>query len=140
GALRLDDGGAGELLRRVPRRAGLARRRAPRVHRRRRHRVPRRVGGPLGRAARPPVRDALRSAAERAAVTRPGVPPGRAHAALKLAVVGTGLIGASVGLAAHRRGWTVAGWDPDAGALAVAVERRALEPAAALEGGLGRAH
>ena len=31
-----------------------------------------------------------------------------------LAVVGTGLIGASVGLAAHRAGgWKVSGWDPD---------------------------
>jgi prephenate dehydrogenase len=57
-----------------------------------------------------------------------------------LAVVGTGLIGASVGLAAKRAGVAhVAGYDPDPGSLAVAAERGALdEPAeslpAALEG------
>jgi len=58
---------------------------------------------------------------------------------LKLAIIGTGLIGASVGLAAQRYDWTVAGWDPDAGALAVAVERGALEPAASLEEAVGGA-
>jgi prephenate dehydrogenase len=53
----------------------------------------------------------------------------------RLAVVGTGLIGASVGLAAKRAGAArVAGFDPDAAALALAVERRAIDtPAESLE-------
>lgn len=52
---------------------------------------------------------------------------------MKLAVVGTGLIGASVGLAAQRAGiGEVAGWDPDAEHLARAAERGAVEPAAEL--------
>jgi threonine dehydrogenase-like Zn-dependent dehydrogenase len=43
---------------------------------------------------------------------------------LRLAVVGTGLIGASVGLAAKAAGVErVAGWDADPEALAVAAER-----------------
>jgi prephenate dehydrogenase len=46
-------------------------------------------------------------------------------------VVGTGLIGASVGLAAKERGARVAGWDPDPAALAAAVERGAVDEAAA---------
>jgi prephenate dehydrogenase len=51
----------------------------------------------------------------------------------RLAIVGTGLIGASVGLAAKHAGASVAGWDPDARALAVAAERGALdEPAGSL--------
>jgi prephenate dehydrogenase len=54
---------------------------------------------------------------------------------MRIAVVGTGLIGASVGLAARRAGVAqVAGYDPDERALAVAVERGAVdEPAATLE-------
>jgi prephenate dehydrogenase len=55
---------------------------------------------------------------------------------LKLAIIGTGLIGASVGLAAQRHDWSVAGWDPDPVALAAAAERSALEPAAGLEDAL----
>jgi prephenate dehydrogenase len=52
---------------------------------------------------------------------------------VKLAIVGTGLIGASVGLAARRAGLAdaVAGWDADESALAAAVERGAVERAAA---------
>jgi len=51
----------------------------------------------------------------------------------RLAVVGTGLIGASVALAARRAGVeAVVGWDPDAEALSVAAERDAVEPAASL--------
>jgi len=47
-----------------------------------------------------------------------------------LAVVGTGLIGASVGLAARRAGIErVTGWDPDPDALGIAAEREAVEPA-----------
>ena len=43
---------------------------------------------------------------------------------MRLAVVGTGLIGASVGLAAGRAGFgEVAGWDQDPNTLEVAAER-----------------
>jgi prephenate dehydrogenase len=50
-----------------------------------------------------------------------------------LAVVGTGLIGASVGLAARAAGVDeVRGWDVDPEALATASERRAVEPAGSL--------
>jgi len=51
----------------------------------------------------------------------------------RVAIVGTGLIGASVGLAAARGGATVTGWDPDAAALAAAVERGAVAGAGSLE-------
>src|SRR5215207_7962517 len=56
-----------------------------------------------------------------------------------LAVVGTGLIGASVGLAARRAGVErIVGWDLDPGHLATAAERGAVEAspdlAAALDG------
>src|SRR6266508_3349651 len=52
----------------------------------------------------------------------------------RLAIVGTGLIGASVGLAARASGVSeVRGWDVDADALAVAAEREALEPVGSLE-------
>ena len=48
----------------------------------------------------------------------------------RLAIVGTGLIGASVGLAARRAGaQRVSGWDPDGHALAVSAERGALSDA-----------
>jgi prephenate dehydrogenase len=52
----------------------------------------------------------------------------------RLAIVGTGLIGASVGLAARESGvGAVRGWDVDPEALAVAGERGAVEPAASLD-------
>jgi prephenate dehydrogenase len=52
----------------------------------------------------------------------------------RLAIVGTGLIGASVGLAARAAGVAeVRGWDVDPGALDVAAERQAVEPAGSLE-------
>ena len=53
---------------------------------------------------------------------------------MKLAIVGTGLIGASVGLAAKRAGVeNVSGYDPDPEALALAAERGAVDrPAASL--------
>ena len=55
----------------------------------------------------------------------------------RLAIVGTGLIGASVGLAARRAGAErVTGWDPDPSHLAIAAERGAVEPAADLAGAL----
>ena len=51
----------------------------------------------------------------------------------RLAIVGTGLIGASAGLAARRAGvGTVTGWDPDADALGIARERGAVVPAPTL--------
>jgi len=49
-------------------------------------------------------------------------------------VIGTGLIGASVGLAARDAGVdAVRGWDVDPDALAIAVEREAVRPASSLE-------
>ena len=51
----------------------------------------------------------------------------------RLAIVGTGLIGASIGLAAHESGvGEVRGWDVDSDALDVAAERGAVESAASL--------
>src|SRR5262249_51172395 len=83
------------------------------------------------------VRDAVRPAAEREAVARPRVPRRGADARLmapplrSLAVIGTGLIGASAALAARRAGVAdVVGWDPDPNALAIAVGRGARAPAA----------
>ncbi len=59
------------------------------------------------------------------------VRPGRAVAgatALKLAVLGVGLIGGSIGLAARRRaGATVSGYDPDPRACAAALELGAID-------------
>jgi len=56
---------------------------------------------------------------------------------MRLAVVGTGLIGASAGLAARRAGLGhVTGWDEDPAALEVAAERGAVEPADSLGGAL----
>jgi prephenate dehydrogenase len=51
---------------------------------------------------------------------------------LRVAVVGTGLIGASVGLAARRGGASVRGFDANPESLALAVERGAVDPAATL--------
>jgi prephenate dehydrogenase len=52
----------------------------------------------------------------------------------RLAIVGTGLIGASVGLAARGAAVRqVRGWDVDPAALELASERGAVEPAASLE-------
>jgi prephenate dehydrogenase len=51
----------------------------------------------------------------------------------RLGIVGTGLIGASIGLAARSAGVReVRGWDVDGGALDTAAERGALDPAASL--------
>jgi prephenate dehydrogenase len=59
---------------------------------------------------------------------------------VRIAIVGTGLIGASAGLAARRAGLgEVIGWDVDPGALDVAVERGAVARAESLEGALGDA-
>src|SRR6186713_3129407 len=53
---------------------------------------------------------------------------------MRLAVVGTGLIGASAALAARRAGEAdaVVGWDEDSAILAAAAERDAVEPAESL--------
>ncbi len=48
----------------------------------------------------------------------------------RAAILGTGLIGASVGLALRAQGWTTTGWDPQASALESAEERGAVELAA----------
>jgi prephenate dehydrogenase len=59
---------------------------------------------------------------------------------MRLAVVGTGLIGASAGLAARRSNIShVAGWDEDRAALEIAAEREAVEPAGSLEEALSEA-
>ena len=53
---------------------------------------------------------------------------------MKLALIGTGLIGASVGLAARRADVdSIRGWDADPGALAAAADRGAVEAADSLE-------
>ena len=49
---------------------------------------------------------------------------------MRVALVGTGLIGASVGLAAKRAGAEVVGFDPDPNALQGAVEKGAVDEAA----------
>jgi prephenate dehydrogenase len=46
---------------------------------------------------------------------------------MRVAIIGTGLIGASVGLAAKRRGATVAGFDSDLGTVKRAAEREAID-------------
>ena len=52
----------------------------------------------------------------------------------RLAVVGTGLIGASVGLAARQADvGAVLGWDPDEAHLALAAERGAVQPTGGLD-------
>jgi prephenate dehydrogenase len=59
---------------------------------------------------------------------------------MRIAVVGTGLIGASAGLAARRaRLGDVVGWDDDPEALRVAARREAVEPAASLPDALREA-
>jgi prephenate dehydrogenase len=52
---------------------------------------------------------------------------------VRVSIIGTGLIGASVALAARRRGDLVVGWDADLAALEAAVLREALEAAPSLE-------
>jgi prephenate dehydrogenase len=51
----------------------------------------------------------------------------------RVAIVGTGLIGTSIAMASTRVGCDVSGWDPNAGSLAVAVERATLRGAPSLE-------
>jgi prephenate dehydrogenase len=47
------------------------------------------------------------------------------------AILGTGLIGTSVGLALRASGWDVTGWDPDGSAAAMALELEAIDVVAA---------
>jgi prephenate dehydrogenase len=52
---------------------------------------------------------------------------------MKVAVIGTGLVGASVGLAARRAGHEVRGWDTNGAALETASARGAVEAAASVD-------
>jgi prephenate dehydrogenase len=71
-------------------------------------------------------------AAERRAPTPPEAGAERPQAVERLAVVGTGLVGTSVALAAGRAGTRCRGFDTDAGVLERAVARGAVEPASSL--------
>src|SRR5919197_4723285 len=70
----------------------------------------------------------------RSSCARPAAQPKpstRDVAVRRLAILGTGLIGASVGLAAKRAGIeSITGYDADGDALAVAAERGAVDEAA----------
>jgi prephenate dehydrogenase len=46
---------------------------------------------------------------------------------MRATIVGTGLIGASIGMGLRNAGWTVEGWDPDERALAAARDRGAID-------------
>lgn len=72
-------------------------------------------------------------AAERRAPEAPATPPERPRAVERLAVVGTGLIGTSVALAAGRTGSHCLGFDADRGVLDRAAGRGAVEQAPSLE-------
>jgi len=71
-------------------------------------------------------------AADRRAAVPPQGGPGRPRAVELLAVVGTGLVGTSVALAAGRGGTRCRGFDADSGVLDDAAGRGALEPASSL--------
>jgi prephenate dehydrogenase len=71
-------------------------------------------------------------AAERRAPAQPETAAERPRAVERLAVVGTGLVGTSVALAAGRAGTRCGGFDTDAGVLERAVARGAVEPASSL--------
>jgi len=71
-------------------------------------------------------------AAERRAPASPEGAAERPGAVERLAVVGTGLIGTSVALAAGRAGTRSRGFDPDAGVLRRSAARGAIEPAPSL--------
>jgi prephenate dehydrogenase len=71
-------------------------------------------------------------AADRRAPASPDAAPDRARAVERLSVVGTGLIGTSVALAAGRTGARARGFDADRGVLEGAVARGAVEPASSL--------
>ncbi len=71
-------------------------------------------------------------AADRRAPASPETASDRPSAVQRLAVVGTGLVGTSVALAAGRGGTRCRGFDSDRGALETAARRGALAPAASL--------
>jgi prephenate dehydrogenase len=71
-------------------------------------------------------------AAERRAPAQPAAAAERPRAVERLAVVGTGLVGTSVALAAGRTGTRTRGFDSDRGVLERAAARGALEPASSL--------
>ncbi|HKC78179.1 MAG TPA: chorismate mutase, partial [Gaiellaceae bacterium] len=71
-------------------------------------------------------------AAERPASVAPAAAPVRPRAVERLAVVGTGLVGTSVALAAGRTGTRVRGFDTDRGVLERAAARGALDAGASL--------
>src|SRR5438094_1503379 len=58
---------------------------------------------------------------------------------MRVAIIGTGLMGASVALAARARGDDVVGWDADPDALAAAADRGAVDPADGMEAALADA-
>jgi prephenate dehydrogenase len=95
-------------------------------------------GGPLSergvRSIFSAVLDVLKQevAAERRAPASPGAAPGRRRAVERLAVVGTGLVGTSVALAAGRVGTRARGFDADPGVLERAAARGALKPVGSL--------
>jgi prephenate dehydrogenase len=95
-------------------------------------------GGPLSergvRSIFSAVLDVLKQevAAERSAPTSPTAAPERQRAVERLAVIGTGLVGTSVALAAGRAGTRSRGFDADPGVLERASGRGALAPAASL--------
>jgi prephenate dehydrogenase len=80
------------------------------------------------------VLDVMKQETRNEARTEPAGPRPGAAAVGSMAVVGTGLVGASVGLAAARSGVArVAGWDADEGSLRDAAGARAVSPASSLE-------
>ncbi len=78
-------------------------------------------------------------AADRSAPATPGRVAERSRAVERLAVVGTGLIGTSVALAAGRAGTRSRGFDPDSGVLQRAAARGAIEPATSVAEAIGDA-
>ncbi|HEY3462916.1 MAG TPA: prephenate dehydrogenase/arogenate dehydrogenase family protein [Gaiellaceae bacterium] len=95
-------------------------------------------GGPLSergvRSIFSAVLDVLKQevAADRRAPAAPGAAPELQPAIRRLAIVGTGLVGTSVALAAGRAGTRARGFDADRGVLERAVARGAVEAAASL--------
>jgi prephenate dehydrogenase len=95
-------------------------------------------GGPLSergvRSIFAAVLDVLKQevAAERRAPTTPGATPERQRAVERLAVVGTGLVGTSVALAAGRAGTRACGFDADPAVLERAAAQGAMKPASSL--------
>jgi prephenate dehydrogenase len=95
-------------------------------------------GGPLSergvRSIFSAVLDVLKQevAADRQAPASPGAAPERQRAVERLAVVGTGLVGTSVALAAGRAGTRARGFDADGRVLERAAARGAVQPASSL--------